>query len=364
MRFQFLLASSLAFAGLTSAQTNTEFHIYPSANTPTSNPSTSASWYNSTTVRSESLQEVPGTLYAGIADNNTACQLPASVPAFQTVMQDQDASTQETYSLLFRRPLTAGTGPDVTTAGEILRGGPFQTPTGVGVQAWRFTYNFTGPLVLPCEGSYFYGVEFGPATLSPANGLGIHGASYRQTTPPSNGDNPRFGAPNHGWVFLVGGTAATSVPIIFNYSLFFPGASLQMGGIDPNNTRQPAGASNYGAGGMYPDVSGNPRADGLDARVRDTAKTGGPAFLFMSRGRGVTGPITIPGITGRFRMDVTSLFGPFVGVLTTPGEAVISLAPPGTISPALLGATIFFQGITIDPTFTTINLTNVAGVTF
>ena len=110
---------------------------------------------------------------------------------------------------------------------------------------------------------------------------------------------------------------------------------------------------------MYPDVSANPRSDGLDARVRDYSKAGGVALLFMSRGRGTIGPIPIGGVTGRFRMDVLSIFGPFSGALATPlpersGEAIIPLAAPAGISPALIGATVFFQAITIDSTFTAV----------
>jgi hypothetical protein len=232
--------------------------------------------------------------------------------------------------------------------------------------AWQITFTFTTPFTVPCEGSYYYGAEIGPATLSPPNGQSIHGATYRQTTPPSMGDNPRPGmnVPNHGYFFLLGGTAATSLPLVFQFSVLHGGSVLNVGGIDPTNVRQPPATSNYGAGGMYPDISGNPRADGLDARIRDINKAGGPAFLFLARSRGITGPLLIAGINGRFRMDVITLIGPFVGVMNFPGEAQIPLAMPAGISPALIGATVYMQGVTIDSGLTTIHFTNVAAVNF
>jgi len=362
MRLQLLMVSSLVLAGLTPAQTNTEFHVYPQPNANGGNTSTSAAWYYSTTVRNEVLQEVPGALFAGIGDNGTAC----TINQFRYVTQDQNAATLETYNIVLRKPVTAGNGPDVTAAGLIVRTSTLNLPSGTGALAWMITVTFGTPVTVPCDGSFFYGAEIGLFNPTAPDGQTIHGASYTLQT---LGDNPRFGAPSHGWSFLVGGVNATTTSINSNMGLLVNGSLLNMGGINPTNTRQPAGTSNYGSGGLYPDVTGNPRSDGLDARVRDYAKAGGVALLFMSRGRGVTGPLPIPGITGRFRMDVLSLFGPFSGALATPlpersGEAIISLASPGTISPALIGATVYFQAVTIDSTFTILNFTNSAATSF
>jgi hypothetical protein len=362
MRSHLLLASSLLLAGLASAQTNTEFHIYPQPNAAGTNTSTSAAWYYSTTLRNEVIQECPNDLFGGIGDNNTNCQFTQ----FRFVTQDEDAATQETYAVVLRRPLTAAPGPDVTTAGEIARTAPVQTPAGTGRAAWMITLTFTTPVTIPCEGGFFYGVEIGAFNTTLPDGQTIHGAHY---TMQALGDNPRFGAPSLGWSFNVGAATATTTSINSNMSLLLTGSVLNMGGINPSNTRQPSGTSNYGSGGIYPDVSANPRSDGLDARVRDYRKAGGVALLFMSRGRGTIGPIPIGGVTGRFRMDVLSIFGPFSGALATPlperpGEAIIPMSPPAGISPALLGATVYFQAITIDSTFQTLDLTNVAGVSF
>jgi hypothetical protein len=148
------------------------------------------------------------------------------------------------------------------------------------------------------------------------------------------------------------------------YAMLHTGAVLNLGGINPANVRQPAGTANYGAGGIYPDISANPRSDGLEARVRDANKIGGPTLLFMSRGRGTTGPIAIPGITGRFRLDVLLVLNAGLGAFNSLGEATIPLAPAGSISPALIGAQLHFQAVTIDSTFTVVNLTNTAAVSF
>ena len=182
--------------------------------------------YYSTTLRNEVLQEAPGTLFAGLGDDNTNC----SFTQFRFVTQDQNAATQETYQVVIRRPLTAGVGPDVTTAGEIARSTPVQTPAGSGALAWLVTLTFTTPIQVPCEGGFFYGVEIGPFNPTLPDGQLVHGASYTLQTV---GDNPRFGAPSHGWSFNVGAAAATTTSINSNMGLAVNGSVLNMGGINP-----------------------------------------------------------------------------------------------------------------------------------
>ena len=78
------------------------------------------------------------------------------------VLQDEDASTQENFWVVFRKADSTGTKPDMTSSGVILMQGPYKPPKGSGRAAWQYTVPLSKPLKLLacCKGSnFFYGLR-------------------------------------------------------------------------------------------------------------------------------------------------------------------------------------------------------------
>lgn len=348
-----ILSAALVASRPATSQSQTYFEIYP-------HPMANSYFYAwiSPARATEVLQEASGQVFAGIGDDGVNCV----VHGFQFRTRDEEASTQEPYDVVFRRQDPARPGPDVGPGGTITRVTGLMTPPGSGRQAWQITIGFQTPLNVPCTGGLFYGVQIADIRLgSPPDGQSVQGVSYDTSSSLRLGDNPRLGTPKHGWSHYSGGTPMAD-PTTYRMGVLLEQAALNAGGIDPANTRQPPGTSNYGLGGFYPDVSANPRHDGLDFRVRDAAKPGGLALLVLSGGLGAPGGATIGSVTGRFRLG-SGLLLLGVGQLAS-GEAVIPVAPPGVIPQDVINQVLYFQALTVDSNFSVFHLSNAAGVSF
>lgn len=335
MRSLTLGTALLAFFSSPRAQSNTA-EIYPDPN------ATTGSSRGTLGVNGgEVLQEVPLPGFAGIGDRNG--QPMCSLLGGTWVMQDQNAGTQEPYSFLLRRANATMTGPDPTAAG-VLTQTALTSPPGTGTAAWLVSTTFTTVVQVDCRGGLFVGLGLSPNPLWTLDGLSNHIATYAGGLA---GDNPRANAKNLGWQISAGAATQPS-PRVWNMGLLVDTPVLNPGGDDPLNNRQPPGTTNYGAGGLYPDVSGMTRSDGLRLRVRDAARSHGIAAFLMAGG-----PVLHAGIPFAFLGQGSLWLSPtgFVALGASPLDAngVVEqvIAPPGTIPTSVAGGALSFQALTL-----------------
>ena len=123
--------------------------------------------------------------------------------------------------------------------------------------------------------------------------------------------------------------------------------TLHVGGIDPLSSRTGVlGAPSYGMNGLFPDVSGALRSDGLDLRIQDNVQPNSLAIFAAAFGW-FAFPIPV-GFTGDLYIDIGSMV--VLGfAVPSGGASTLPLATPGTISPSLMGAELMFQGLMLDP---------------
>jgi hypothetical protein len=334
------------------AQDN-KFEIYPDA------AGTATSYVDRMNLggnAGELLYEVPDARFRGVGDFGPAC----TAEAFVCTTSDENASTPETYSIVLRTPLVGGAGPDPSAAGVIVQVGPLQTPPGTGRLGWILTTSFATPVAVPCEGGWYMGIAVQAASWT-SDGQSLYMAFYPGFFNPPAGDNPRAGAPNHSWWIMNGLTGLSQYSHTVAVGVRTRAPVLNVGGIDPNNTRQsPPGSTNFGAGGMYPDHSGSPRSDGIEIRVLDAANSGGIALLMLSSGYlPFAGGVGVPGIGGRLWIDFATLL-PLANAPIAGGTAFIPVAPAGALPPSVRGFTAHFQAFTVDPSLGNPRFSNAA----
>ncbi|MBK8098868.1 MAG: hypothetical protein IPK26_17275 [Planctomycetes bacterium] len=296
-------------------------------------------------LAAEGFQEV-GAAFRGVGDGGSGCQ----VLGFYHWAADENITTAEIYGIVLRSGQGTGTGPDVGPTGELLRVGNLSTPSGTGGPrgSWIMTDGFATPVTVPCAGEWFQGVDVLANPLWPASdGYSLWAADMPGISPATIGENPRAGVLPVTWRISASGVvAATQWTYILGVLVNQP--MLHVGGDDSVSNRQGAGGgANIGMGGMFPDVSGNPRSDGIVLRVHDGANATGLAFFLGSTGYG---PIAfpVPGLAGSVYVDPSfaATLG-FVGL--TGGAGELSVATPGSISPALVGSSFAFQALVVDP---------------
>src|SRR5690606_35986720 len=174
---------------------------------------------------------------------------PGRIDGFRALLQDQDASTPETYSwsVLSARA-------DGRPGAAFYRSGPIPTPPGAtaGPEAWLLSSALTAPVrPLPKDATCFLAVGLPSNARWPLDGLSVHHADYSLGT---TGDTPRSDAPNLTWTVdrdrgdLVG-QPSPRVPALF---FLTPGLVLRAGAdVDPAEQRGPN--PTFGAAGLYPD---------------------------------------------------------------------------------------------------------------
>lgn len=144
-------------------------------------------------------------------------------------------------------------------------------------------------------------------------------------------------------------TAVATTSWAYILGVLVDAPTLRVGGNDPLRTRQGAsGGANLGTGGLFPDVAGAPRRDGLVVRMHDNAVPSGIAFFVLSAGFSPVA-VPIPGFSGRIYADLATLVS--LGTVGMgAGAAEMTLAPPNTIPVVFNRASLVFQGGVLDLT--------------
>jgi hypothetical protein len=350
----------LAFVPALCAQNN-PFIVFPQD--PERQTITAASYVRRPdwTSAAEGFQEMGEVLFRGVGDDATACL----ARGFYHWAADENIATAETYGIVLRTgTANPGNGPDPSPAAEILRISGLTTPNPGGGPRGSFimTDVFATPVAVPCEAEWFQGVEM-PANFNwpTTDGHALWAADLPGISPATVGENPRAGAPRVTWR-IGAGSAVARTDWTYILGVLVDAPTLHVGGNDPLSTRQGAtGGPNIGMGGLFPDVSGTPRRDGLVLRMHDNRSPTAIAYFFASVGFSPV-PIPLAGFAGRVYVDVSALFaiGP---AAMTGGAAVLTLAPPNTLPTTLRGALVF-QGLVFDAATSRAAFANAQRVTF
>jgi len=291
---------------------------------------------------------------------------------------DERLSTPETYDLVVRQGLASG-GPDMTPAAELLRLTGLSTPPSTNPQrgTWIMTDGFglQGGLLITLGGgsgvlpTHYVGIGLPANPLWPAtDGHSLFRADMiSANTSATVGENEHAGAPHPTWA---GRTSQPSFSTPWTYILgpLLTSPNLHMGGIDPGSTRLGATGANYGMNGLWPDVGGNPRRDGVVMRVTDNIAPNGWAFAAASLA------FQLPYFHWPFYPHLIGFSHVGSG---TPGQPLslgfapmqngvreFSLAMPGTIPTQLAGTSLVFQAIVLDANIWLGEWTNAQAVHF
>ncbi len=198
------------------------------------------------------------------------------VNGMRVVLQDQDASTQESFSVALVAEDSSMPGqPDPDQSSDHLRVGNLMTPGGSGgPAAWVFTVTFPTPFnALPADRDYFMACGLPANPLWPADGLSVHIGRV------GVGDDPiTSGVTRTNFACSID---LAALPIVRNYldrtwrvglltqaPLLQVGASLSPLRTNPNDPQ-------YGIAGIYPDHA--TACDAFAFRIRTT----GPSTAFV-----------------------------------------------------------------------------------
>lgn len=268
MRFPLLLATAGALCTAAVAQNPVnDFHVYTDRTSFTSRAFLGGD-------PGETLQGYPEMQYRGIGDTGDLQSRKAClVYGFGLITQDQNATTVETYWVVFRRATLTGE-PDGSPDGLITEFGPFNMPTGPDPvpAAWNITINFaSSPVSVPCKDSNFYaGIRLSENQAWTADGQSSWASAY--TDPASTAGDPVIaGAPS--WAYQVDATGATrpTNPRSWNYRLRTERAVFQIGCVQTTDGL-------FGSCGNYPDIT----VQGLAFRVRDELNANAPFAVFVA----------------------------------------------------------------------------------
>jgi hypothetical protein len=299
----------------------------------------------------EGFQEVTQHLFRGVGDIGGSTALARG---FYHWAGDLNNATPETYEVILRHADPTG-APDTTPTGVIVQVPNLTTPTGAGGNGgWIITDVFATPAVLPLTTGWFQGMSLPANPLwpsgsggQPADGHSIWAAdTLAAGTPATVGENARVTATPVTWKVNVAGIPSrTQWTYIMGTLVDNP--TLHVGGIDPNSMRTGVlGAPSYGMAGIYPDISGAPRSDGLELRMQDNLLPNGIAVFAASFGWWPAGGLPI-GFVGDLYLDLPSLVLLGAGI-PTGGAATTPVATPSSISPVLIGTELMFQGVWLD----------------
>lgn len=291
-------------------------------------------------------------------------------------LADERLSTSESYGLVVRSALPTG-APDMSAAGErlVITGlsSPPSTSTARGTWYMYDGFNIQGGLwVLPPSGSTalapdrtFFGVRLPANPLWPAtDGHSLFRADLLSAnTGAVVGENHRAGAPHPTWAGKQGVPSFTT-PWTYVLGPFVTSPNLHLGGVDPLSNRLGAPGANLSMNGLFPDIAGQPRRDGLTVRVTDNIApnaivgVGGavgfqPPHYFWPTSGGYFGPIIGHSFIGT---EFTAI--PLYTGLLANGAREWTIAFPNTINPALVGTDFAFQAVVWDATTNVAEWTN------
>lgn len=296
----------------------------------------------------EGFQELAGAWYRGIGDETGVCR----VRGFYHWAADENIATAETYGIILRSADPAGLIDPLPT-GELLRISGLSTPTAPGGPRGSFVMDdyFATPVAVPCTQSWFMGIDFPANPAWPAtDGHSLWSADIASISPATVGENARATAPRANWALRpTGQTIANGWSTIAGVRV--DGPTLHIGGLDPTNSRQgvglPCTQASIALAGLFPDVSGSPRADGLNLRIQDNVSAAGLAFVAGALGFSPV-PIPFPGIMGQYHLDLVSTTVLGFGMISG-GALDFPLFTPGAINPVFQGVSLSFQAMVVDP---------------
>lgn len=277
---------------------------------------------------------------------------------------DENIATAETYGIILRSADTVGR-PDLAPTGVIMQVNNLSTPAGSGGPrgSWIMTDTFATPATLPTNQTWFQGVAVAANINWPAtDGYSLWAADSPSISSTAVvGENHRAGAPFVTWSVDANSNVGTT-GWTYILGVIVPTPVLHVGGIDPTSTRTGTlGASSYGMNGLFPDISGTPRRDGIDVRIQDGSRQG---LALLAGALGFQSPaFPIPGIGGQLNVDIATMttlgFAPLAG-----GAATIPVAMPNTLPTSLVGLTFMMQGIVVDTATFAANFTNAQATSF
>lgn len=303
-------------------------------------------------ARAEALMEVDPEHFRGVGDANTISILWG----VYHWLADEKLNTIETYDVVVRTGDPLGPGPDMSAAAELVRitnltSPPSQNPNR-GTWIIRDGFGIVPVITSVSPSRYYVGVDLPANPLWPAtDGHSLFRADLLNAgTGATVGENHRAIVPRPTWA---GRLANPSFPTPWTYVLgpLVTSPNLHLGGLDPTSFRLGAPGANFSMNGLFPDISGTPRLDGLKLRITDNIAPFGvvllggsigfrPPFLF-SLGGGILignshiGDAVAPPVMLGF------------GALQV-GAFEIQLAAPGTLGPAQIGFDLAFQAIVWD----------------
>jgi hypothetical protein len=357
------LRSLLPFAvltGTTLAQVN-PFLFYPQD--PVRQTVTCTSFVGRPDVanRAEALIELDDDHFRGIGDANG----PIRIFGMYHWLADERLSTPETYDIVIRTAAPAG-GPDMSAAAELIRITGITSPPSTNPQrgTWIMTdgFNIAGGLLLTTPSPnltydrLYLGIDLPANPAWPAtDGHSLFRADLLNAgTGALVGENHRAGAPDPTWAGL---TTAPSFSTPWTYILgpLVTTPNLNLGGIDPTSNRLGAPGANLSMNGLFPDISGQPRRDGLMIRITDNLAPFG--IVFLAGSVGFQTPYFEIGLQGTLigysHVGNPSTIVPLAIDALSTGVKEFSVALPNTLSPTLSGSDFAFQAIVWD---TNINL--------
>lgn len=347
-----LLLAAFALPAAAGAQTLTPLTIYPEDTGLSASFASRPDWANS----GEALIEVAADMFRGVGDGGGQCL----VHGFHHFAVDENLSTSETYGIVLRKVHAVVQQPDASAAGILTKITGLTTPTGTGRGFSRIRDVFQTPVQVPCAGTFYAGIDFPPNAQWPnTDGHSLFAAWTGQQV----GEHPRASYPRDVTWTNQAGTPPWTVNATYLMGVLLDKPVLQVGGRDPNSCRNGAtlcNTANYGLGGLWPDVSRNPRADGLSLRIKDAANPNANLALFFSTGFGTALPVGI--LIGQVHLDGRLLL-PIGGLPLTNGVVEQSLVAPGVIPPQLVGQAVTFQCVVMSG-IRTFTLTNAQAVAF
>jgi len=361
-----LIGAATILAGVASTQVNA-FVFYPQDPERQTITCTSYVGRPNGNVQAEAMMEVSTDHFRGVGDANG----PIFLFGVYHWIADEKLNTSETYDIVVRKS-AAGPGPDMSANAEALRISGLTTPPSLSPSRGTWiTYEGFGaqaPLTVlpgfaPIEGRYYVGVDLPANPLWPAtDGHSLFRADLLSAnTAATLGENEKLGSPDPTWGGSVGGTAY-STPWTYILGPLVTTPNLHIGGLDPLSSRLGAPGANLGMNGLYPDIMGNPRCDGLMFRITDSLAPNG--VVLMGASYGFENPMFVWPLIG------TLIGHSFIGgdpiplgiTSLTNGVVELPLALPNTIPVAMTGSDVVLQSIVWDTSINLANWTNAQAV--
>ncbi|MBK8097681.1 MAG: hypothetical protein IPK26_11275 [Planctomycetes bacterium] len=279
---------------------------------------------------------------------------------------DERLATVETYDLIIRIGASTG-GPDTTPAGLVFRVASLTTPPSAnparGTWIMYDGFNIQGGFTTILSQTWYLGVGLPANPAWPAtDGHALFRADLLSAnTGATVGENHRAGVLGPTWAVPANG-APFRTPWTYVCGPFVTTPNLHMGGLDPTSNRLGAPGASFGIHGLFPDVGGAPRRDGLMLRFTDNLTPF--AFAFLGASLGFALPQWEPGIIGSNHIGTSGQVITVGLPRLQNGVAEVTIALPGTIPTAMIGNFLAFQGVVWDPNTRLANWSNAQAVSF